>query len=441
MHRDLAEKADCVGGLDPSDNQVFPMKVANNKKDKKADYNSIKKEKYKGLPFDPAILIIFTYLVIALLSIYYVSGVNFCKEPERVIPLNHPPDGARYVALISGAIMIVFALLAHFLYVRKQEGWKLIAANIFVIIFFFGTLELAITRYANFHPSINQLDSRLIWRQKPNSSDFVYSTNSKSLRYEEFPEKKDDKEYRFMLIGDSSAFGLGVPVELRFSNLLEKELQKFYPEKKIRIINAAIPGYSVFQGRKLYDMEHYKYSPDCIILSYNNDTTIKVMRDEDRLPPRSLQPLLSILYRSNLFLLLRKRILLHWMEREKSIFIKAAQNPKLNCWRVPKDDIRKHYFHLIQDVKSRGGSAIIIAMPLSGNAMLEDDNSMEYKAIIRKITQSTDSIFLDADAEFRSDPDNESCFIPGDIVHPNEKGHGRIAKILFNVIVRENIVK
>jgi hypothetical protein len=64
--------------------------------------------------------------------------------------------------------------------------------------------------------------------------------NSLGYREREFSAQKADDLYRIVVIGDSFGFGQGLPVEDRFSNIMERELNR--SEKKFEVLNVSLPG-------------------------------------------------------------------------------------------------------------------------------------------------------------------------------------------------------
>jgi len=87
-------------------------------------------------------------------------------------------------------------------------------------------------------------DPEVLWTTIPNTP----FTNSRGFRGKrEYTEAKPPGTIRILFIGDSCTF-LGDPV---YPEIVERELAARFPDKKIECLNAAVPGYSSFQGSKL----------------------------------------------------------------------------------------------------------------------------------------------------------------------------------------------
>ncbi|HOW58723.1 MAG TPA: SGNH/GDSL hydrolase family protein [Candidatus Omnitrophota bacterium] len=136
-------------------------------------------------------------------------------------------------------------------------------------IFFFLTHK-KIEVYRNFSfdhtPHLHQRDPVLQYKLLPSASrnaftseyEIIYTTNSLGLREKEI---SDTDKFKIIFLGDSQTFGVGVPVESRFSDLVEKKVKGIYS------INAGVPGYGIHQ--MFLWLENYGFSlkPDLVICS------------------------------------------------------------------------------------------------------------------------------------------------------------------------------
>ncbi|MBL8111917.1 MAG: hypothetical protein JNK60_03460 [Acidobacteria bacterium] len=71
-----------------------------------------------------------------------------------------------------------------------------------------------------------------------------------------------------VLLGDSCTFGLGVNDD----ESVPAALQKLRPD--LRVVNAGVPGYSAFQGRRLFARNGSGWKPDLVFITFGfNDAT------------------------------------------------------------------------------------------------------------------------------------------------------------------------
>jgi len=99
--------------------------------------------------------------------------------------------------------------------------------------------------------------------------DVLIEVNSSGLRYSELGKKGDD-EFRVLVLGDSITLGDFVPEDETFTRQLEKLTAG--RSKKIRFINAGIPGAGTMEELYLYQEVRDRVEPDLVLVEmYLND--------------------------------------------------------------------------------------------------------------------------------------------------------------------------
>jgi lysophospholipase L1-like esterase len=368
---------------------------------------------------------IFITISAAFLFFMPKSG-EFRGNPEGKL-ISYPPDGSDTIALVSALIIIIFIILFQIFFMKHLKGWKRPTATILMVILFFGYTELALGLYSKNYRVPNKPHPTLLWTRDD------IPLNSHGLDSAEFPTRKDTGEFRIIIAGDSSAAGQGVDKQGRFSALLENRLKEKYPGKNIRVINAAFPGYSIFQIKNLTKQTLLTLSPDLLILAVNNDTEDSHAQDKNVVPPENLAFLMNPLYRSKLYLLFRKNM----VNREFKANMEKRKPLEI---RVSPEDRENAYKEIIAGVKNKGGKVLIIAMPSRFNKCPRFDRDKEYKEELGKLAKRENTYFLDLYHQWKS-KDSEPLFTGGeDYIHPNGKGHEEIAGSIFELIVKENII-
>jgi len=120
-------------------------------------------------------------------------------------------------------------------------------------------------------------DPDLLWRFKADLDNRYIRTNGRHTIGNDIPAEKGPAEYRILLLGDSSPIGLGLKsYRLAFGELLRGRLQKWYANSRdVRLINAAVSGYSSEQLVRYLERDGWGYQPDLVILYCgNNDASI-----------------------------------------------------------------------------------------------------------------------------------------------------------------------
>jgi len=240
---------------------------------------------------------------------------------------NFYPADRNLILLAAGMIIgfiISLFILNYILKKREITGKKaaiikLIINMVFFLAFFgimeyrAGCIEEEISRT---HSHTHTMDLLLHIAHKKNEKDrwwvcHSYSTNSHGLRSSvEIPFKKAKNEYRILLLGDSWSFGIGVNDNQTFSHLLQVNLQKKYPDKKITVINAGCPGYCLAQDFIYLKFRGIKYDPDMVIVNNSlNYVSLQAFMKIYPLPSsRLVKSIKSVLWRSNLYLFVKRML-------------------------------------------------------------------------------------------------------------------------------------
>jgi len=140
-------------------------------------------------------------------------------------------------------------------------------------------LALRVSHYgeANRTPlqKLMEYDPLLGWRHKRNvSGDMVSDEYRVNVHYNaegwRDPAEKFGKRpnvFRIVVLGDSFVDGYTIPVQDRFTEVLEANLGSQFD-----VINLGVAGYSTDQELLLLDQEGWKYEPDLVVLAfYYND--------------------------------------------------------------------------------------------------------------------------------------------------------------------------
>jgi lysophospholipase L1-like esterase len=120
-----------------------------------------------------------------------------------------------------------------------------------------GKYELAPVRFNSF----------LGYSSLENHQGNGYVTNNYGFRYKEnFPPKKPKEEVRIFVTGGSVAWGVGSPQEYLYTTRIEKKLQEYYPNLRIRVINAGVGGYFSIHERILILNKISEFEPDVVVM-------------------------------------------------------------------------------------------------------------------------------------------------------------------------------
>jgi hypothetical protein len=139
------------------------------------------------------------------------------------------------------------------------------------------------------HPSFG-------WSHRPSSSvridqDEYHATidiNSHGLRDREYAFQADPGAYRILVLGDSFADAVQVPLEVTFHARLEEQLDSL-TKRRVEVINAGVDAWGTDQECLYYEEEGRKYGPDLTLLFFTLSNDVRdvsselMLRDRGRL--------------------------------------------------------------------------------------------------------------------------------------------------------------
>ena len=93
-------------------------------------------------------------------------------------------------------------------------------------------------------------------------------TNSLGMRGPELEEPRAASTVRIGVLGDSVAFGLGVPVESAWSSVAVREIASALPGTRFELANCAVSGYSSRDEAHVLESKLLPLEPDLVIVGY-----------------------------------------------------------------------------------------------------------------------------------------------------------------------------
>ena len=314
--------------------------------------------------------------------------------------------------------------------------------------------------------------------------------DSLGLREREIAVARTPGRRRILILGDSIAFGTGVDVDERFSDLLSQKLGD-----EVEVINAGVPGWGNDQEMLFYEERLRRLKPDVVVLSFTvgNDIVNNalggalleggtkprfqlagsslVMIPPAPLPPRSLTSRIKSVAHTSRFLVFAKRRLMrrayqHQVHEETSQQLHGFESYRdLSHWSAyenPPDDATEAAWKVTEALLSRFASDcradsarfIVFAMPLK----LEIDDA--WRAEVIKGTHADPSridmaypyhrlssycaahgIEFDYPAErFRTVASKGTLYFEKDS-HPNVRGNALAAEILRGILEDNSSLK
>ena len=326
--------------------------------------------------------------------------------------------------------LIVLYLGVDLLFFRDTKGWKKAIFVLISIIVIIGGTECMMSFYSYIDSEMHHPHPTIFWELSPNlvpmeAGEDVWS-NSHGFRSPEISQKKPKDQIRVMVLGDSSAFGFKIKGEETFGAVLVRMLNEKYKGKNIRYINAAVAGYTTYQARIFMEERGWKFSPDIIIIAFNDDGQQEWKQDVERAPHPLLVPIFRVLYKSNIYLSLKK-IMLNSQIKRNAAFVKWPGHMQGKI-RVPAKQLRYNIDTIMGEAKKRGSKVIVVSMPL------QNRGGMRHRHEMKEGAEKAGYPFLDFLKGFKNYPAEE---VFQDVMHPTAKGHKIIAEELYKIIINE----
>ena len=333
-------------------------------------------------------------------------------------------------------IRVVFAFVSVVLFVALSEAVVRVAR----MDTYFQNRFFILNRALDY-PEVFKKDRVLFWRLREGqtaTSEFfegrTYRINSLGLRGDEVGPTNAAR--RVLTLGNSCTFGWGVPYQSTFSARLEENLGGAY-----EVINAGIPGYSSFQGRRFFERELVHLKPDVVVIMFGwNDhwaAASGIPDKEQRFPPEMVLKFHNELSRLHSYRLLKK-LLLSLLEKDPdSLFDRAAP-----VYRVGFDDFRANLHAICETVQRTGAIPILVTSPAP--ALPADNRDVwwapavryhaRYNEVVRELARSARVVLVDAG---RASEQREGLYDDAflDFIHFNASGHELVATLLTRAIV------
>ena len=301
----------------------------------------------------------------------------------------------------------------------------------------FGYESRAVARSLSFHvPEIRSAgydrDPHRYWRLKPGFTGQVSANhpwdvriNGLGLRGPETSRAKAKGVVRVIVMGDSSAFGWEVPEEATFARRLES-LLRARGSAKYEVLNAGVPGYSSYQGRRYLESELVQFGPDAVVTYFGLNDLTGAMYYTD-----AEQGAFHALPRASLLGRLRQLRLWHVMvdavekARRRDRF--EAYFTSRDLLRVRPEDYRAN-LAAMKDVAQRHGFKIFFVTPVWKSPdgrffdrpfWFDDDPRLmaglspviDWYSVIKRHEARANAVYLD-------------------VAHPSAEGHALLAETL-----------
>lgn len=225
-----------------------------------------------------------------------------------------------------------------------------------------------------------------------------------------------------VLLGDSTTYGVRVgEVSNTYAWVLSRELQARLPCPP-RVLNRGVPGFTSWQGVQMLRLVLEQHRPRVVVAAFMaNDWTPAVIPDRALELPRPLLLLRRVLWRSNVYVGLRRglRVLMRSASPDDAGEpVPAGAGP-----RVPVQDFEANLEEIRRLCVQNECRLVVVALPMAPSL---DRVSAPYREVVARVGRQPGVSVLDLHALWRVTGDNLRDFDASDPIHPNGPGHHRI---------------
>ena len=379
----------------------------------------------------------------------------------------YAPENALIFSVVGGIVAVDLYLALSFWLARRATGraGRLLAVVVAVVVAGIGAEGAVRAAAALRMPTWYRPHPTLHWVVRANLQDYAYgtdgtllTTNEDGLREAKVGREKPAGETRILVLGDSSNFGQGVSGAELWTTQLEGLLQPRFEAAgrgPVRVINAATPGWTTFQGLEVLRGLGGEYSPDLVIAGFNNDSGPELQTDASR-ALMGWPALNGALWRSELYLLMRTGVLsavraLHPEAQAIYAARGAGEKPTYGALpaerrarltqRVPQAQSLENLRAMQALGRERGFSLVWLNMPI--NRALPDlvERYVDYgdRAAIFAMAEAESLPLIDIDGRWLRSREAD-LHIVGHVFHPNATGHRRLSEQVADALLQRGLI-
>lgn len=128
-------------------------------------------------------------------------------------------------------------------------------------------------------------DDELLYVFKPHFEGRVFGAeakiNNQGLRGEDFETIKTVGTWRILCLGDSRTFGYCVKQDECYPARIAALWREKYPGIRLEVLNAGMPGYSSYQGRRYLETRGVRFQPNIVTVAFDfNDRRFVLTPDQ-----------------------------------------------------------------------------------------------------------------------------------------------------------------
>jgi lysophospholipase L1-like esterase len=293
--------------------------------------------------------------------------------------------------------------------------------------------------------SMYRADDELFFRLRPsisietteNPRIFDLKTNALGYRGAEIERSKPPGVYRILCIGDSCTFGSGAGDQKTWPAQLQSLLASRHPDRTIEVINAGVPGFTSYQGRRLLETEGWGLDPDLVLFAAGYNDQFNAHSGSKRsitagtfMSDREYAEFLAASGPDWAFLRLLNRAMATAGSKPATLAEGSVEVQR----RVSPRDFEVNLRSVAKASKDHATKTLFVLWPLASQAAAEPKKPKrnrypKYQAVMRDVGQQKDVPVVDLIPAFKGEREH---FI--DAVHLTEEGYGLVARAVADAL-------
>ncbi len=289
--------------------------------------------------------------------------------------------------------------------------------------------------------ALRRWDPLLFWSLRPGAREGLVEINTHGVRGPEI-RPREPGELRILSLGESTTYAGRLAYAATYSARIERALET-RTGRPVRVINAGVPGYTIFQGWAYLAHRGLALEPDVVLLyfGFNDFLPVSFLWDRDALASEQSGGLTD----RELFALRRRPLArLDGALRLRSAFYRwwalrlaSGGPPDLAAAdrvrdprrpRVPEAD-RRELLARIQALCREHGVELVIVVPWYRRFV-------EHEQLLRDFSAEEEVRLVDLPQRLGSEaPRTETLFL--DDVHPSAEGHALIAAEILRELAED----
>ncbi|MDP6978027.1 MAG: GDSL-type esterase/lipase family protein [Myxococcota bacterium] len=269
--------------------------------------------------------------------------------------------------------------------------------------------------------TILEPDEQRFWRARPdldtqrltgslgNSRPIAFTVSTNELGHRAM-SRVPDATQDVLFLGDSCTFGVGVEGDETFAALLQGRFAR------ARSINAAVPGYTAYQGRVTLETLHFDRPPSAVVVSFmfNDDLPWDGRSDLEHARDRARFDNWLLRHSSLVQMLVALRGPGAALEPGT-----AHRRPRLN-----DAEYASELGQIVDHARSLGAEVILMAWPIA--RQMANDRVTRKQIVMSRVAKAKGVPFVDLIPHFRKQ--EAPMFV--DAVHANVAGNRLVADLL-----------